>query len=393
VKNQGRRTPSRFELAGEEVPIVWRGRRATAIVPARLADRDLALDPATAAAAATAAAEVTRAAESLVVDLEPLARLLLRSEGVASSFIEGVAAPVLDVVLAEEGSGSGEPAAWVAASLGATSDAIEHAASGAPLDADTLLGWHRRLMAGSPTPERFIGRFRDEQGWIGGTSPFDAHLVTPPPDRVEGLVADLIEWVNGDGVDPIVQAAVAHAQFELVHPFADGNGRIGRVLVGWVLVRRLGLLVPPPVSVAIAADTGGYAAGLVQFRMSDHLAWVRWFAGAVAAGGRAQRELIAEVDRIEERWRQRLRDRRVRADAAAWRALDLLPRHLVLTAPALAAELHVTPKAAIDTLARLVEAGILTEVGSLATSGPGRRPRLYAAAELLGLAGSSPLRG
>ena len=85
-------------------------------------------------------------------------------------------------------------------------------------------------MTGSPTPERYVGRIRDEQGWIGGTNPFDAHLVTPPADRLGALLDDLLAWVNRDDVDPIAQAAIAHAQFEIIHPFADGNGRIGRVL-------------------------------------------------------------------------------------------------------------------------------------------------------------------
>jgi Fic family protein len=380
-------------LAGEEVPIVWNGRRARATVPALLAERDLALDAATATRIGAATAEITRAAESLVVDLEPLARLLLRSEGVASSFIEGITAPVVDVVLAEEHLPAGTDAAsWVAASLATTATAIDHAESDAPLDVGTLCSWHRQLMTGSPTPARFVGRIREEQGWIGGTSPLDAHLVTPPSDRLPALLADLLAWLNRVDLDPIPQAAVAHAQFEIVHPFGDGNGRIGRVLVAWVLVRRLALVVPPPVSVAVAADVGGYAAGLVRFRLSDHLGWIRWFADAVASGGVAQRELIAEVEVIRARWRNRLSSAGVRRDAAAHRVLDLLPRHLVLTSALVVDELDVTHKAALTTLARLADLGILTEHGAVSTTGRGRPARLYVATELLGLAGASPLR-
>ncbi|MGH9069415.1 MAG: Fic family protein [Acidimicrobiales bacterium] len=97
-----------------------------------------------------------------------------------------------------------------------------------------LCQWHRTLMTGSPTPERYVGTIRDQQGWIGGTSPFDAHLVTPPPDELPALLADLVDYANRSDVDPIAQAAVAHAQFEIIHPFADGNGRVGRLLVAWV---------------------------------------------------------------------------------------------------------------------------------------------------------------
>jgi Fic family protein len=381
--------------AGVDVPIVWNGRRVTAFVPALLRDRDLELDAPTATRAGEAHAEVLRAAETIDLDYEPLARLLLRSEGVASSYIEGITAPVLDVVLAEQGRSRPDDVAaeWVAAALATMVTAVDAAgAVGAVLDVDTLCRWHRLLMTGSPTPERFVGRIRDEQGWIGGTSPVDAHLVTPPADRLALLLDDLLAWVNRDDVDPVAQAAIAHAQFEIIHPFADGNGRIGRVLIAWVLVRRLALVVPPPVSVAIAADVGGYGAGLVRFRRADHLGWVRWFAGAVIGGGRAQRDLVTRVGALRDEWLERLNATGLRRDAVAHRALALMPRHLLLTSTVLVDELGVSPKAALDALRALTDAGILTEQGTLPSVSRGQPARLYAARELLGLAGATPLR-
>src|SRR5205807_6636737 len=280
-----------------------------------------------------------------------LARLLLRAEGVASSFIEGVTAPVLDIVLAEDGEPAGRSnAAWVAANLAAVTEAIDEAHA-SPLTIESLCRWHRTLMTGSPTPAHHVGVVRTEQGWIGGTSPLDAHLVTPPPEEVPALLDDLVAYINADDVDAVSQAAIAHAQFEIIHPFADGNGRVGRVLIAWVLVRRLSLVTPPPVSARIAADVGGYGSGLVLFRMGDHNAWVRWFAEAVSGAGRAQQELVASVERLQREWRERLSaprqgSRRVRSDAAAWRVLDLLPRHLVLTGPIVTSEIGVPLKSA-----------------------------------------------
>jgi Fic family protein len=386
-----------MEPAGVEVPIVWRGRRARAFVPARLADRDLTLDARTVADAARAQAAVEHGAEAMPEDFAALARLLLRAEGVASSFIEGVTAPVVDIVLAEaDESGSPSAAAWVAANLAAVTEAIDAAQAGA-LTVDALCAWHRTLMTGSPTPAQHVGVLRTEQGWIGGTTPLDAHLVTPPPDEVPALVDDLIAYVNRHDIDPVSQAAVAHAQFEIIHPFADGNGRVGRVLVAWLLVRRLSLVTPPPVSARIAADVGGYGSGLVLFRMGDHNAWVRWFAEAVSGAGRAQQELVASVERLQREWRGRLggpraASRRVRSDAAAWRALDLLPRHLVLTSPIVASELDIPLKSANAALGELVDASILVEHGTVQGCGRVRPSRLYASAELLGLTGSNPLR-
>jgi Fic family protein len=365
-------------------------------VPALLRDRDLAINALTAAKSAAAASEVAHAAEALDADYEPLARLLLRSEGVASSYIEGVSAPIVDVVLAEvqlgrRGAGA---AAWVACNLAAVASAVASAESSAALSIETLCEWHRTLMTGSPTPERYIGVIRNEQGWIGGTSPLDAHLVTPPPSELPALLDDLISYVNREDVDPVAQAAISHAQFEIIHPFGDGNGRIGRVLVAWVLTRRLALLVPPPVSVAIAADVAGYASGLVLFRLGDHRRWITWFADAVASGGRAQRALISNVEQIKREWRERLdaTERRPRSDAAVFAALDLLPRHLVLTSRILADELGISRKASLATLHRLVRVGILTEQGTVSRETPGQPSSLYVSRDLLGLAGANPLR-
>jgi Fic family protein len=385
------------EPAGVEVPIVWRGRRVRAFVPAPLAARDLGLTPDAIARTARAQAAVEHGAETMPADFTALARLLLRAEGVASSFIEGVTAPVVEIVLAEaDDHPAPSAAAWVAANLAAVAEAVADAAA-APLTVDRLCTWHRTLMTGSPTPARHVGAVRTEQGWIGGTSPLDAHLVTPPPEEVPRLLDDLVAYANRDDVDAVTQAAIAHAQLEVVHPFADGNGRVGRILIAWLLVRRLALVTPPPVSTMIAGDVGGYATGLVRFRLGDHDGWVRWFADAVSGAGRAQQELVAAVDDLQRAWRERLGaprhgTTRLRRDAAAWRVLDLLPRHLLLTGPIVASELGIPLKSAVAALRDLVAADVLVEHGTRRPEGAGRPSVLYTSPELLGLTGSSPLR-
>ncbi|MCU1362988.1 MAG: uncharacterized protein JWM55_816 [Acidimicrobiaceae bacterium] len=385
-----------MEPMGSEVEVAWQGRRLRAFVPTPLSDRELSLDALAAARTAAAASEVAYAAEALDVDYEPLARLLLRSEGVASSYIEGISASVVDIVLAEEklGRGGSEAAAWVVSNVSAVIEAVSSAEGSAALSVETLCQWHRTLMTGSPTPERYVGVIRNEQGWIGGTSPLDAYLVTPPPDYLPELLEDLVTYANREDVDPVAQAAITHAQFEIIHPFGDGNGRVGRVLVAWVLTRRLSLLVPPPVSVAIAADVAGYSSGLVLFRLGDHRRWITWFADAVASGGRAQRALISNVERLKRGWRDRLSDtqRKTRSDAAIFAALDLLPRHLVLISQILADELTISRKASLATLHRLAHLGILTQQGTVSRGTSGQPAALFVSRELLGLAGSSPLR-
>ena len=142
-----------MDLAGREVTVVWRGRRVHAFVPLPLAERDLTLDSRASARCGAAEVSVGRGAEALPDDYAPLARLLLRAEGIASSYIEGVTAPVIDVVVAEHDStGAHTPAAWVAANLAATDQAVAHAAGTDRLSLDELCRWHGALMAGSPTP-------------------------------------------------------------------------------------------------------------------------------------------------------------------------------------------------------------------------------------------------
>jgi Fic family protein len=359
-------------------------------VPSLLADRDLALSPETVAHTAAAAAKAGVAAAALGPDYEALARLLLRAEGGASSYIEGVRAYVLDVVLAESTGGTGTLASWVAANLDVVTDGV--ASADRLLSVEQLCDWHRKLMAGSPLPGPHVGVVRDEQGWVGGTSPLDAALVTPPPDRLGELLDDLVDYANRAVVDSVAQAAIAHAQFQIIHPFADGNGRIARVLVSWMLVRGLGLVIPPPVSVRIAADWDGYLAGLALFRFGHHEGWITWFADTVTAAAAAEVALVRAVDDMKAGWRAQLavpRDgRALRRDALAWQVLDLLPRWLVLTAALVARELDSTPRAATNALRDLAEAGILVAHQPTGPRLRGRPAHLYISPELLAVAGS-----
>lgn len=375
-------------VAGAEVPVVWQGRRVRAFVPELLSERDLALSPGALAATAAASAQVALGAASMPEDHKPLARLLLRAEGVASSYLEGLTAPLPDVVLAEAGGQPGTTAGWVAANSAALGAAVADAHERA-LDVDLMCAWHALLMAGSPLLGRHVGAVRREQGWIGGTSPLDAALVTPPPDHLPALLADLCDYANRDDVDPIAQAAVVHAQFEVCHPFADGNGRVGRVLVSWLLTRRLALVTPPPVSIRMAAERDGYLSGLTLFRVGNHDTWVRWFAGVVTGAGRRQQDLVREVAQLRVQWRERLAalpGRTLRRDALAWRVLDLLPAHLVLTSGLVAAELGTTARSATAALRELTAAGILAPHVPGGPRPPGRPAVLHVAPELLAVA-------
>ena len=243
---------------GHEEIVTWNGAPVRAWVPDPLASQDFDVGLRTARRTEQALAAV-RASGRDYARFEPLTLLLLRAEGVASSYIEGLRTPLADVAAAEVGDTSNATAAWVADNLAAVRYAL--AGAGRNIAIEDIHEWHRRLMG--PTgrlPEEMVGAFRTAQSWIGGTSPRNASFVPSPADRVEDLMVDLVGFVNAEWVDPVTQAAVAHAQFEVIHPYGDGNGRIGRILIGWILAHRTGITVPPPVSVFIARDPGGYLA-------------------------------------------------------------------------------------------------------------------------------------
>lgn len=232
------------------------------------------------------------------------------------------------------------------------------------------------LTVATTLPVRHAGRVREEQGWTGGAPPVEAALVTAPPELLGGLLSDLVHHADRVDVDPVGQAAVAHAQLEVVHPFADGNARVGRLLVSWLLTRRLALVTPPPVSMRMAADRAGHLAELTTFRLGGHESWVRWFADVVAGAAVSQVRLVEGVAALQPRWRLALQGscggRWLRTDALAWQVLALLPRHLVLTADVVSRVSGRSPRAATEALHRLVAAGVLVPWGTRLVRRPGR---------------------
>lgn len=373
-------------MSGHDVEIEWQGRPATAWMPDRLATRDLTTAERTVRAAEQAAGAVRRVGDRLPAGVEPLARLLLRAEGVASSNIEGLHAEPLAVAAAELSDAVDDQTADdVAANLRVVAAALAHARGSAPLDGATLQAWHHLLMAGSSLPAERVGRFRSAQSWIGGTSPRDAAFVPPLPGDVPGLVDDLLSYLADEPTDAVTQAAIAHAQLETIHPWGDGNGRVGRLVVIWTLARRLEVAVPPATSVLIARDPGGYLAGLHDFRAGSLDRWVRWFAGVVDRASERALAWTDEVDEVLGRWDDATAD--LRTDASALAALGVLPAHPVLDVASLARMLEVSDVAARTALRQLEERGVV-RAWRETTGRPGRPKRWWAATELLDLVGA-----
>lgn len=181
---------------------------------------------------------------SSLVSTEALARILLRAESVASSRIEGLRIGARRILRAEveqnvAGTDSDLTAKEVLANIGAMDYGIRQIAPGKPITLELILEIHKQLLTGSELSTQG-GRLREEQNWIGGSdyNPCTADFVPPKWELVAQLMEDLVAFCNDDDLPAIAQAAIAHAQFETIHPFVDGNGRIGRVLIQLILRRR-----------------------------------------------------------------------------------------------------------------------------------------------------------
>jgi Fic family protein len=337
-----------------------------------IADTELLLPGETAAAAEDAAAEIARFDAEMGGEIAPFASVLLRSESAASSRIENLTASARAIAEAELGARSSGNAAEVVANTRAMDAAIALADR---LDADAILAMHAALMA--DTDPAIAGAWRTDQVWIGGgrLGPHQALFVPPQASGVAPAIADLVRFLARDDLPVLPHAAVAHAQFETIHPFPDGNGRTGRALLHAVL-RSKGLTrsVTAPVSAGLLTDTAAYFAALDAYRAGDPTAIVRALADASFAAVTNGRALVAELRELRARWGATVRARR---DSAVWRVADLLLRHPVVDAALLTRELGVAGTNVYRSLEPLQQAGVLV------VTGDGRRNRTWRAPEVL----------
>jgi len=327
-----------------------------------------------------------------LVDTEALARILLRAESVASSRIEGLEVGPRRLLHAEVAQQLGEQpsdvtANEILANIDAMATATSSISAGAPITLDHLLAFHRRLLTGTRL-EDHAGQIRTEQNWIGGSdyNPCSAAFVPPPPEFVADLMDDLCKFCNDDSLPAVAQAALAHAQFETIHPFADGNGRTGRALIHFVLRRRdLARRILPPVSLVLATWAHDYIGGLTASRYRGKASsqealqginlWIARFAGACSRAVNDASSFERRAQEIETDWRKRLG--RVRAGSAT----DILLRSLVgapvITAKSAAEMIGRSFPQTNEAIERLVNVEILRQVNV------GKRNRAFEAPAII----------
>lgn len=348
-----------------------RGPYLSAVAP-KIAGLEILLPSSTLALADEAVSELTRFDAEVGRVVAPFASILLRSEAASSSQIENLTASPAAVIRAEIGLKETVNSSLIVSNQKAMTAAV---AASADFKLETILGIHRVLL------EKFepegAGKLREVAVWIGGDNfgPHKAHYVAPQANAVSGLLADLVAFCDRSDLPALVQVAIAHAQFESIHPFTDGNGRTGRALVQ-VLLNRLGVTnsVMVPVSAGLLRNTQDYFAALDAYRSGDPQPIIEVFSQAALVAVSNGRVLAKELEGVRASWGSKLQ---VRSDSGAKELLDHLIESPVITrkrAVEILGRSDANSQLAID---KLVEAGILTKQGI------GGRNRIWQAEDVL----------
>ncbi|WP_244930312.1 Fic family protein [Nocardioides sp. W7] len=356
-----------------------RGRYKAALVPP-IADAVFDLPASVAAEAGDALNEITRFDAELSsrqgtygVEFAPLAAVLLRTESASSSQIENVTAGAKALALAVIHEGAGENARLVAANVEAMRRAIDLTERLGHAEVQAIQGV---LTAGQEQAQP--GRYREGQVWIGGhaPTPHTASFVPPHDSRVVDAMEDLFVFGERTDLPVLVHAALAHAHFETIHPFADGNGRTGRALVH-VMLRRAGATtrLTIPVSAGLLVEVDSYFAALTAYRHGDAVPIVEQFTSAAFAAVDKGRRLDLDLADIYAEWEEVVHARR---HATVWRVLPHLVAQPAVNVAFVREATGVSDTAAAAAIDRLVEAGVLSPASA------NRRNRVWVADRVLG---------
>jgi Fic family protein len=349
-----------------------RGRYKAALVPKIAAVKSVPISASTAAAADDASAETARFDAEMGHTVAPFAALLLRSESASSSKIENLTASAKAIALAELGDPSKQNAGIIVANTRAMEAAIALADR---LDAQSILQMHKVLL--HDVSPAWAGRWRTQQVWIGGSNygPIGASFVPPQHKRIPAAIDDLFCFLARDDLPALVQATIAHAQFETIHPFPDGNGRTGRALLHAALrAKRLTRNVTVPISAGLLTDTEKYFDALTSYRRGDVDTLVVMMADAAFLAIDNGRRLVHDLELVRKSWDDKIRARK---GATAWNLADLLVRQPVIDSPLAQHELGASAPAVNGAINQLAEMGILNKVAG------NHRNRKWAANDVL----------
>ncbi|GAA0999789.1 Fic family protein [Subtercola frigoramans] len=292
--------------------------------------------------------------------LAPMSAILLRTESASSSQIEQLTTSARQLALAEIDEGNTANAGTVIGNVRAMEAALRFSDS---LDQTSILAMHHELLSRQTGLEHEAGRLRTQLVWIGNrdtAGPRGAEFIAPQHELIPDAIADLIDFMRRDDVPTLVQIAVAHAQFETIHPFIDGNGRTGRALAQ-ALLRNKGLAtqVTVPISAGLLTDTERYFSALTAYRGGDAAPIVRHFADASRYAAVTGLKLVDDLYDQVEKSREKLRG--LRPQSAGWQILPRLIGQPVVNTRYLGAALGLNDVTAVRALTALTDRGVLRE--------------------------------
>jgi Fic family protein len=301
----------------------------------------------------------------------------VRQEAVLSSQIEGTQSSLSDLLLFELDEAPGVPfddVIEVSNYVAALEHGIAQLRAGQPLSNRLLREVHGHLLSRSRGADKRPGEFRRSQNWLGGTRPGNAIFVPPPPHRVLDAMADLERFLHDreDGLPTLVRAGVAHVQFETIHPFLDGNGRVGRLLIALLLFETKVLSQPLLyLSLYLKEHRAEYYRLLDAVRREgDWEEWIDFFLEGVTMTAQSAVDTAHRMLRVFEEDAARVADLGRRAPNAL-RAFDAFRRRPVRNIAAIAA----TTGASLPTVSRAVES--LVELGIVREITGRKRERAY----------------
>ena len=307
--------------------------------------------------------------------LGPMSAVLLRTESSTSSQIENLTAGARQLALAELDESKSLNAKMIIANVRALEAALSLADQ---LDESSILTMHRELLIRQPGWEEHAGVYRNQLVWVGGerSSPRGARHIAPQSTLIRGAMHDLLKFIAHHDLPVLAQTAIAHAQFETIHPFADGNGRTGRALVQ-AMLRGKGLIThaTAPLSAGLLRNTKIYFAALTAFRAGDAAPIIREFSSASRYAAATGTRLVDDLAAEQESARQRLGT--LRKHAGAWAVLPHLIAQPVMNTTYLQEKLGMNAMSAGRALAQLTDAGVLREATGL------RRNRVWQQTEIL----------
>lgn len=335
-------------------------REVAVSLPPLIADSEVQLPSRLFADMEAALREITALDAEHPAVLGALGTLLLRTECVASSRIEEIDAAVDDYARALHGVKANPSATSMVAATNATDTLLAKVTSTRKIELADLTVAHYELMRDDPTDGDYAGRVRDMQNWIGGSkySPRDALYVPPPPETVDEYLQDLIRYANRDDIPALAQAAIAHAQFESIHPFTDGNGRIGRALINSVLRRRaVTNAVVVPLASALIAHRDRYFDDLSAYRSGDPEPLMNSFTAGSRIAASQSRKTASHLAAIPEQWRELTGP--VRSHSAAAKIIASLIAMPVITAEDVSDRFQLSTSSTYAAIDRLHAAGVL----------------------------------